>query len=98
MGKAYIPVELDKVRNLRYNMRAISLVEETLGKPIAEINLNKLSIKQLATFVWAGLYHEDKDLTPDSVMDLIDEYSDITTVSVAMSKAIQQGFGQSKNG
>jgi len=94
--KAYTPIALDKSRNLRYGMKAFSKIEDTLGKPLAQIDLNNLTQKQLATFVWAGLEHEDKSLTPDSVMDLIDDHSDIQTVAETLGKAIQESLGKQK--
>jgi len=63
MAKAFIPYKLDRVRNLRYGMRAMSLFEETTGKEMTSMDFNRVSIKDLATIIWVGLYHEDKDLT-----------------------------------
>lgn len=94
MAKAYVPIQLDKMRNLRYGMKALSKIEDVLGKPLAKIDMNSMTQRELATFVWAGLSHEDTDLTPDSVMDLIDDYSDIQTVAEILGKAIQEGMGK----
>lgn len=94
MGKNYTPIQLDKVRNLRYGMRALDMVEGQLGKALSEVDMSKLTTRQLAVFIWAGLAHEDHDLSPDKVMDLIDEYSDIKVVSEALGKAIQESFGK----
>ena len=35
---SYYPIKLDKVRNFRYGMKAIDLIEKTYGKPIMEID------------------------------------------------------------
>lgn len=93
---SYYPIKLDKVRNFRYGMKAISLIEKQLKKPISKIDLENLTMEDAAVMIWAGLVHEDKDLTPDKVMDLVDEYSDITTVLQAMSEAFQSAFGGDK--
>lgn len=90
---SYYPIELDKVRNFRYGMKAISLVEKKLKKPIAQIDLEALTMEDTAIMIWAGLQHEDKNLTPDKVMDLIDEHSNVMTVVEAMSKAMSEAFG-----
>ena len=34
---SYYPIELDKARNLKYGMKAISLVEKKFKKPIMKI-------------------------------------------------------------
>ncbi len=89
----YYPIQLDKMRNFRYGMKAISLIEKKLGKPIGKIDLENLTMEDAAVMIWAGLVHEDKDLTPEKVMDLVDEYSDVQTVFTAMGEAFQGAFG-----
>lgn len=90
----FYPITLDKVRNFRYGMKALSLIEKKLKKPISKIDITNLMIEDMATIIWAGLVHEDKNLTPEKVMDLIDEYSNISTVIEAMSIAFQSAFGE----
>lgn len=94
MPKAYVPIQLDKMRNFRYGMKALELIEDNLNTPISKIDFNNLSMKQLKIVIWAGLVHEDKELTPDRIYDLIDEYSDLQTVTKAMAKAIEEAFGK----
>jgi len=92
---SYYPIKLDKIRNLKYGMRAIDLIEKKFGCPIMKIKGiedGTLTMKEYATFIWAGLVHEDKELTPDKVMDLIDEYSSITKVTQDMWKALNEVF------
>ena len=94
---SYYPIQLDKSRNFRYGMKAISLIEKKFKKPVSKIDMENLTMEDAATLIWAGLQHEDKDLTPDKVMDLIDDYSDIQTVLTAMSEAISGAFGGGEN-
>lgn len=82
------PIELDKPRNFKFGMRALSLIEKKLKLKIAYFNPEELTIEQTAIVIWAGLQHEDKDLTPDKVLDLIDEHSSYTETMVALSKAL----------
>lgn len=70
---SYTPIELDKTRNFRYGMKAISLVEKKFKKPIMQIDLNNLTMEGIATIIWAGLVHEDKNLTVDKTMDIVDD-------------------------
>lgn len=98
---SYYPIELDKVRNLKYGMRAISLIEKKYKKPMMKIegiNNGELSMEDYATLIWAGLVHEDKSLTPDKVMDLIDEYSSLKKVSEAMWNALNEVFADDETG
>lgn len=89
----YYPIELDKIRNFKYGMKAISLIEKKFKKPISKVDMESLTMEETATLIWAGLYHEDKNLTPDKVMDLVDEYSNMVTVVESMGQAMQEAFG-----
>jgi hypothetical protein len=89
----YYPIKLDKIRNFRYGMKAISVLEKKLKKSVSKIDLENSTMEDLATIIWAGLQHEDKDLTPDKVMDLIDEHSDIQTAFTVMGEAFRGAFG-----
>jgi hypothetical protein len=101
----YVPIKLDKVRNFGYGMRACYLIEKKLKKPISQIDFENLRMEDLAVVFWAGLVHEDKNLTPDKVMDLVDQYSSLKEVSEAMQEAFAafagedelQEAGQEKN-
>jgi hypothetical protein len=90
----YTPIELDKIRNLRYGMKAISQFEKILGKNLAKIDMENLTMEEQAVIIWAGLVHEDSSLTPDRVMELIDEHSDIQTALETMGKAFEAAFGK----
>ena len=94
----YYPIELDKTRNFRYGMRAISNIEKKFKKPMGQIDMNNMTMEDAATIIWAGLVHEDSNLTPTKVMDLIDDYSDIGTVMGAMNNAFESAFGKNEGG
>lgn len=92
----FYPIQLDKARNFRYGMKALSLIEKKLKKPISKIDLDNLTMEEIAVFIWAGLVHEDKELTPDKVMDLVDEYSSIAAVSKAINEALNSAYGSTE--
>lgn len=95
---SYTPVELDKVRNFRYGMKAISIIEKKFKKPIAKVDFDNLTMEDTATIIWAGLVHEDKNLTTDKVMDLIDEKGNLQQVMQVMSEAMSAAFGGKEEG
>ena len=87
----FVPIKLDKPRNFKFSMKVISNIEEQFGKQLMEIpgmGNGQLTMKNYATVMCEGLKHEDPELTPEKVMDLVDEYSDIMTVSEAMWQAL----------
>lgn len=93
----YTPVEMDKTRNFRYGMKALSLIEKKFNKPIAKINMQDFTIEESAVLIWAGLVHEDKELTVEKVIDIIDEKGNFQEVIEAMNKAMEDAFGNNKN-
>jgi hypothetical protein len=93
----YTPVEIDKVRNFRYGMKALSLIEKKFNRPLSKIDMQNLTIEESAVLIWAGLVHEDKELTVEKVIDIIDEKGNFQEVIEAMNKAMEDAFGNNKN-
>ena len=91
---SYYPVQLDKSRNFKYGMRALDRIEKKFKKSVTKIDMENLTMGDTAIMVWAGLVHEDRNLTPEKVMDLIDEHSNLPTVMEAMKEAFQGAFGR----
>lgn len=99
----FTPIKLDKMRNIRFGMRANQLIERTLGiKSFLNLDLDNLSTDEIATLLWAGLVHEDSELTPDKVIDLVDEFSTQSIVYPIIAKAyidsIVEGTEEKKSG
>lgn len=93
---SYYPIQLDKSRNFKYGMRALDRIEKKFKKPVAKLDMENMTMEETATLLWAGLVHEDRELTPDKVMDLVDEYSDMATVLEVMGEAFDGAFGNDK--
>jgi len=56
-------------------------------------------MKDLRTILYAGLCHEDKELTPEKVGELIDDYSNIAAIGEKLGEAFNVAFngGNLKN-
>lgn len=91
--KKGVLIELDRPRTLRYGLNALVTIEEQIGKPLTGLDFDNVSVKDLRAILYAGLFHEDRELTPESVADLVDEYSSIETVSVKLGEAMTLAFG-----
>ena len=91
--KKGVTIILDRPRTLRYGLNALAKVEDITGKNIMGLDLNNVSIKDLLAIIYAGLYHEDKELTVEKVGDLIDEHSNITEVAEKLGEAFTEAFG-----
>lgn len=66
-----VTVQLDHERTLRYPLNAVCRFEESAGISITAA-FNTPTMKVIRQLVWAGLIHEDPDLTVEAVGDMID--------------------------
>lgn len=96
--KKFVPIELDKTRNIRFGMVALMKVEKKLGKSFSKINFDEITYDEVANILWAGLVHEDPELTPDKLAELIDEYSNVQTAITLMGEAMTEAFGKNDQG
>ena len=88
-GRRAIVVQLDKTRTLRYDLNAFIALEEEFGDIDATLaQFEKGSMKALRALLWAGLLHEDENLTPQQVGSLV-LMADIEATSKAMMEAVE---------
>lgn len=94
----YVTIELDKPRRLRFDLNALCELEDAFKKPIQEIlEDGVIGIKQIRTFIWAGLLHEDPELAIQDVGRMID-LDNILYVQEKVTEALNSAFGeQEKN-
>lgn len=91
--KPSIPVKMDKMRNLRYGHAAIAKAETVIGRRVGEIDIFRLSFDDASKLIWAGLEHEDKAITPEWVLETLDEYDlDIGVILGLAAEAIVMAF------
>jgi len=69
--KDYI-LDLDRPRELRFGFKAVRDIRKRLGERSIESLIN-LKWDEVPILVWAGLKHEDKQLTVEKVEDLLDD-------------------------
>jgi hypothetical protein len=93
--KQAFPVKLDKQRNFRFTFNAFCELEDVLDRPLTELQKG-FKMKDLRALVWAGLLHEEPELTIEQAGDLIDEAESIEEVAEAVSKAIEAAMGSKK--
>ena len=88
--KGIVSIELDKKRTLRYTLNALAEIEDVLGVPLSQMSELEMGVKTVRTMLWAGLLHEDENLTEKAVGNMVDfgnlEYIQ-TKVSEAFSAA-----------
>lgn len=96
MAKPMVVIELDKHRNLRYGYKALIQMEEMLDTNLSGIDMSKLTLKDTAIILLCGLMHEDKTLTLDILIDIIDEHGEIEDIATKIAEAFDLSFGDNK--
>lgn len=70
--RGMVEVELDKKRTIRFTMNAMAELEDKLGLSLEDMGNVQMTIKNVRTILWAGLIHEDPDLTEEEVGNMVD--------------------------
>nr|DAH43224.1 MAG TPA: tail tube protein [Caudoviricetes sp.] len=89
-----ITINLDKPRTLRYGINALAKIEDLTNKPLVKLDLKNVGIKDLLIITYAGLCHEDSNLTIEKVGDIIDEYSSLGKIAEKVGEALTLAFGK----
>ena len=99
MLKHSIPIEIGgKKRQLRYTWFALESLENEMEIPILEIAkmmASSVKLKQLKIIIWAGLLHEDKDLTLSNVGEWL-EITKLAYYGNIIRKAFELAFPRAK--
>lgn len=85
-----IPIVLDKPRTIVFDLNSFAELEESYGSVQAVLDeMAKGSIKALRLLLWAGLVHEQDDLTPKDVGRLI-QFGDIPKLTDLLNSALEK--------
>lgn len=102
-----IPVDLDKPRHLCYDFNAFVALEEKFGDVDTALKtLQKtdkdgkatLSLKAMRTFIWAGLVHEEEDLTEMQVGKMLSGIDAISELAQKMNEALASSLPEPEAG
>ncbi|MFW6079005.1 MAG: hypothetical protein ACODAE_05250 [Gemmatimonadota bacterium] len=52
-----------ETRRLRYDFNALCDLEDALGRPLSALSEDSAGFREIRAMLWAGLIHEDPDLT-----------------------------------
>ena len=93
----YTQIQLDKPRQLRFDLRAIRDLEAATGKTVGEItrDLRHVGVTAILACLLAGLRHEDKSLTPNLVEKILEAYLDAGGGIRPVLKAIDEALASS---
>lgn len=91
--RGYVDIKLDKKRKLQYDLNALAEIEDKLGVNIYEMHTIKVGMKNIRTILWAGLIHEDEELTEEQVGSFVN----ITNIAEVQAKVSEAFSGEGKN-
>lgn len=84
--RGQVTIMLDKERTLKFTLNTLIDVEDTLGFSLSKLGDN-ISIRVMRTLLTAGLRHEDKELTEETVGEYI-TMDNMEEVQEALAKAM----------
>ena len=89
----YVPIKLDKVYNLRFGMGAAYEFEKLTGIKVTKIDFENFSIMEIAQLLWVMMRQENKDLTLEETLKIVDDHADnMEFVIVKITEAITAAF------
>ena len=92
-----VTINLDKKRNLRLTMKGMIEFEKLTGKSILRgFRFDELSLEECAALTWACMIHEDRELTYDDVLCMID-LNNLDDVLGAVTDCISQSLPQKES-
>ncbi|CUB09214.1 hypothetical protein BN2127_JRS1_00998 [Bacillus cereus] len=91
--RGIVEVNLDKKRKLQYTLNALAEIEDALGVKIHEMHTLNLGMKNIRTILWAGLLHEDAELTEEFVGSLVN----VSNIAEVQAKVQEAFIGEAKN-
>jgi hypothetical protein len=91
-----VRIELDKVRQLRYDLNALSALEDKLGVSITGLEDIQVGMRTIRSMLWAGLIHEDPEITEEFVGQYVGPGQTLGFMEAmeCVAKALAEAFGE----
>lgn len=93
----FTPVQLDKMRNIVLGFKALQEFKNITGKSLTKIDFegDDVEVESIVPIIfYAGLKHEDKDLTVDKTIELLDIHLGIKDAIAMIPKIMEDAFGK----
>lgn len=88
---SFIPVKLDKMRNLQFGFGALQMFKAINGKSLMKIDFEEEDIEDvMPLMIYVGLKHEDHDLTLEKTVELIDTHLGFAGLMELMPKIMAE--------
>lgn len=88
---SYIPIKLDKTRNLLFGFGALQMFKSINGKSLMKVDFENEDIEDvIPTMIYCGLKHEDDELTLEKTVELIDTHLGLKGVMELMPEIMKE--------
>jgi len=87
-ARGEIKIVLDKERVLKFTLNSLIKLKE-LGVDVTKLG-EGVELSQIRALLWAGLIHEDKEITEEYIGDYV-TMDNLTEISEAIGEAFKQG-------
>ncbi len=95
-----VTIEADRTIQLRFGFNQLVELEDTLGKPLTELD-NNIGIKDMRAILFVALKKDDPTLTLEQTGDIIDdviEAKSIEYLTQKLAEVMELTFGKKKVG
>lgn len=91
----YTPIQLDKSRNLMLGFQGLQLFKKITGKSLAKLDYENEDFEDyIPAMFYCGLVHEDKELTLEETIRLIDKHLGIQGALELLPNILEETFGK----
>jgi hypothetical protein len=89
-------VKLDKPRNLKLGFKAMMTIEKELHQPLGKVDFKNITFEQIAIIAYGALTHEDRKLTLERVVDILDDCTEeqVTELMTKIGDEMGESFGK----
>lgn len=97
--RGYVDIELDRKRQIKFDLKAARMLEKALGKPLVLLNESSVGITEMITLFWAGMLHDPPNKFEwdiEKAEELMMEAESIEYVMTKISEALTLFFGENQ--
>ncbi len=93
-----IPIALDKPRNLLMGFEGLQRFKQLTGQSLAKLDGEKTDMEDyVPTIFYCGLIHEDKELTYEQALQLIDKHLGVKGALEMLPEILEDTFGSGED-
>jgi hypothetical protein len=94
----YTAVKLEKTRNILLGFQALRLFKKMTGKSLSKLDYEQEDMEDyIPAIFYCGLVHEDKELTLETTIELIDKNLGIKGALELLPAIIEDAFGKGED-